>query len=76
MEAIVSHSFNIVILALCFGAFFIKNTQLLKIAGVTGAIVLFAVHAADSVPATPISNITLVMINAFYLFKVYTQQHS
>lgn len=76
MELIISQSFNIIILLLCFGAFFIKNSQLLKIAGVLGVVMLFLFHSLESTPTTGFSNITLVLINAFYLFKVYTYQQN
>ncbi|MDP4985733.1 hypothetical protein [Pseudoalteromonas tunicata] len=72
MELLAAQSINLLGLALCIGAFFINNVTWLRIAALGGCIILFLCHRFDAIPTGNISNITLVLINAFYLFKVYT----
>lgn len=72
MELLATSSINLLGLALCIGAFFINSVTWLRVAALGGCIVLFICHRFDTIPTGNISNITLVLINAFYLFKVYT----
>ncbi|AIY65006.1 hypothetical protein [Pseudoalteromonas piratica] len=73
MEHLIFLSTNLVILALCIGAFFISNTKVIKLFAVISLVSLFAMQSMTTDPQQHLSNITLILINAFYLFKVYTQ---
>ena len=73
MEHLIFLSTNLVILALCIGAFFISNTKVIKLFAVISHVSLFAMQSMTIDPQQHLSNITLILINAFYLFKVYTQ---
>ena len=73
MEHLIFLSTNLVILALCIGAFFISNTKIIKLFAVISLVSLFAMQSMTIDPQQHLSNITLILINAFYLFKVYTQ---
>jgi hypothetical protein len=73
VEHLIFLSTNLVILALCIGAFFISNTKVIKLFAVISLVSLFAMQSMTIDPQQHLSNITLILINAFYLFKVYTQ---
>ena len=60
--------------ALAIGAFFISHGTLLRIAASLAIGLLFFVHAQQLVTPNGLTNITLVLINTFYLFKVYTSR--
>ncbi|MFY8273097.1 hypothetical protein AAEU32_03085 [Pseudoalteromonas sp. SSDWG2] len=60
--------------ALAIGAFFISHGTLLRIAASLAIGLLFFVHAQQLVTPNGLTNVTLVLINTFYLFKVYTSR--
>ncbi|GAP74846.1 hypothetical protein CWC12_16200 [Pseudoalteromonas ruthenica] len=62
--------------ALAIGAFFISHGRLLRIGASVAIGLLFFVHAQQLVTPNGLTNISLVLINTFYLFKVYTQRIS
>jgi hypothetical protein len=63
---------NTVLLALGLGAFFINQLTLLRVAAISSCGLLFLSFSLDLMSSSVISNISLVLINTFYLFKVYT----
>ncbi|WP_440053664.1 hypothetical protein ACSLBF_12215 [Pseudoalteromonas sp. T1lg65] len=63
---------NLVLLALGLGAFFINHKTLLRAAAVCACAILFASFSLDLVNTSVVSNLSLILINTFYLFKVYT----
>ncbi|WP_372760011.1 hypothetical protein [Pseudoalteromonas sp.] len=63
---------NTILLALGLGAFFINQLTLLRIAAVSACGLLFLSFSLDLMSSSIISNMSLVLINTFYLFKVYT----
>lgn len=73
MENIFLITSNLVIITLCIGAFFISNTKVIKGFALVSVFTLFTLHSLGVAPQQQLSNISLVLINAFYLFKVYTQ---
>jgi len=72
MELIFLNSMNVLGLILCLGAFFIKNSFWLKISAIVGMSILFSVNTIGSFPTGILSNISLVLINTFCLFKLFT----
>ncbi|WP_199609410.1 YgjV family protein [Flocculibacter collagenilyticus] len=76
MEQIVVDVISWIGLAICIGAFFIKDLTLLRIATLVGCSLLFVYYTYISVPQGIISNVTLVLINAFYLFRVATTKNT
>ncbi|KPZ55324.1 hypothetical protein AN391_02664 [Pseudoalteromonas sp. P1-13-1a] len=63
---------NTVLLALGLGAFFINNITILRVAAISACGLLFLSFSLDLMSSSVISNMSLVLINTFYLFKVYT----
>ncbi|WP_247664733.1 hypothetical protein [Pseudoalteromonas sp. MMG010] len=63
---------NTTLLALGLGAFFINQLTLLRIAAISACALLFISFNLDFMSSSVISNMSLVLINTFYLFKVYT----
>ena len=63
---------NISLLALGLGAFFINQLTLLRVAAVSACMLLFLSFSLDLMSSSVISNMSLVLINTFYLFKVFT----
>ncbi|PAY01563.1 hypothetical protein CKO50_09520 [Pseudoalteromonas sp. HM-SA03] len=63
---------NLILLTLGFGAFFINHKTLLRVAAVCACGVLFISFSLDLMNTSVISNLSLILINTFYLFKVYT----
>ncbi|TMO74885.1 hypothetical protein CWC16_05930 [Pseudoalteromonas sp. S3776] len=63
---------NTVLLALGLGAFFINNITILRVAAISACGLLFLTFSLDLMSSSVISNMSLVLINTFYLFKVYT----
>ncbi|PAJ73480.1 hypothetical protein CJF42_15610 [Pseudoalteromonas sp. NBT06-2] len=72
MEHIFLNSINILGLILCLGAFFIKDSFWLKISTIVGMSILFTANTFGGFPTGILSNISLVLINAFCLFKLFT----
>ena len=63
---------NTILLALGLGAFFINQLTLLRIVAVSACGLLFLSFSLDLMSSSIVSNMSLVLINTFYLFKVYT----
>lgn len=63
---------NFILLALGLGALFINQLTLLRVAAVSACVLLFLSFSLDLMSSSVISNMSLVLINTFYLFKVYT----
>ena len=63
---------NISLLALGLGAFFINQLTLLRVAAISACMLLFLSFSLDLMSSSVISNMSLVLINSFYLFKVFT----
>ncbi|WP_225738292.1 MULTISPECIES: hypothetical protein [Pseudoalteromonas] len=63
---------NTILLLLGFGAFFINHLTLLRVAAVAACSLLFLSFSLDLVNTSVVSNLSLILINTFYLFKVYT----
>ena len=72
MEQLFFNSINVLGLILCLGAFFIKDTLWLKVSAIIGMSILFTVNTFGNFPTGLLSNISLVLINTFCLFKVFT----
>lgn len=72
MESVLFQYFNALLILLCLGAFFIKKPQWIKVAAMLSVTLLFAYFSVLHDQAQQISNISLILINAFYLFKVFT----
>ena len=63
---------NTILLALGLGAFFINHITLLRVAAISACGLLFLSFSLDLMSSSVISNMSLVLIDTFYLFKVYT----
>lgn len=63
---------NVILLVLGLGAFFITQVRLLRIAAVAACGMLFLSFAVDLMNTSIVSNLSLILINTFYLFKVFT----
>ena len=63
---------NLTLLALGLGAFFINQLNLLRFAAISACSLLFLSFSLDLMSSSVISNMSLVLINTFYLFKIYT----
>ncbi|KZN60718.1 hypothetical protein [Pseudoalteromonas luteoviolacea] len=63
---------NTLLLVLGFGALFINHRTLLRIAAVMACSLLFVLFSLDLMGTSVISNLGLILINSFYLFKVFT----
>ncbi|MBQ4812287.1 hypothetical protein A7985_18920 [Pseudoalteromonas luteoviolacea] len=65
---------NTLLLVLGFGALFINHRTLLRIAAVMACSLLFVLFSLDLMNTSVISNLGLILINSFYLFKVFTTE--
>ncbi|KZN66946.1 hypothetical protein [Pseudoalteromonas luteoviolacea] len=65
---------NTLLLVLGFGALFINHRTLLRIAAVMACGLLFVLFSLDLMNTSVISNLGLILINSFYLFKVFTTE--
>jgi len=63
---------NIALLLLGAGAFFINHLTTLRVAALAACSLLFLSFSFDLMNTSVVSNLSLIMINTFYLFKVYT----
>lgn len=72
MEQVFLNSINVLGFILCLGAFFIKDSFWLKVSAILGMSILFAVNTLGNFPTGMLSNISLVLINTFCLFKLFT----
>lgn len=62
---------NILILLLGFGAFCINQILLLRLAALLSCCLLFLSFSYNLVGGSVISNLSLILINTVYLFKLY-----
>ncbi|CCQ09593.1 putative orphan protein; putative membrane protein [Pseudoalteromonas luteoviolacea B = ATCC 29581] len=65
---------NLVLLFLGLGAFFINQVRVLRIAATCACTMLFLSFAFDLMSTSVVSNLSLILINTFYLFKVFTYE--
>ena len=56
-------------LALCIGAFFIKDILMLRLATLVGCVLMGVYYTHIDVAQGMVSNVIIVVINAFYLLK-------
>lgn len=63
---------NILLGALSIGAFFITHGRLLKVATAAAFTLLFFVHTQHLVSPDGLTSVMLILINTFYLFKLFT----
>ncbi|REL36379.1 hypothetical protein [Thalassotalea euphylliae] len=56
-------------LALCIGAFFIKDILMLRLATLVGCVLMGVYYTHIDVAQGMVSNVIIVAINAFYLLK-------
>ncbi|MFC3033889.1 hypothetical protein ACFOEE_15325 [Pseudoalteromonas fenneropenaei] len=63
---------NIILLVLGLGAFFITQVRLLRVAASAACAMLFLSFTFDLMSTSVVSNLSLILINTFYLFKVFT----
>lgn len=56
-------------LTLCIGAFFIKEVFWLRLTTLAGCSLLFIYYTHIAIPQGVISNLLVLLINAFYLLK-------
>ncbi|REL27853.1 hypothetical protein DXX93_15690 [Thalassotalea euphylliae] len=56
-------------LALCIGAFFIKDILMLRLATLVGCVLMGVYYTHIDVAQGMVSNVVIVAINAFYLLK-------
>lgn len=62
--------FSWVGLAICMGAFFVKDLVLLRILTVIGSSIMLAYYMHISVDLGIVSNVIVALINGFYLLKL------
>ncbi|ALU42616.1 MULTISPECIES: hypothetical protein [Pseudoalteromonas] len=65
---------NLLLLVLGFGAFFINHKTLLRGAALATCSILFILFSLDLMNTSVISNLGLILINSFYLFKLFTHE--
>lgn len=56
-------------LAICIGAFFIKDLKMLRLATLVGCSLMAVYYIYIAVPQGMVSNVILVIINGFYLMR-------
>lgn len=69
MENIVYDIISWVGLTICIGAFFIKDVFWLRLATLIGCALLFVYYSHISIPQGVISNLLVLLINAYYLIR-------
>jgi uncharacterized membrane protein len=57
-------------LTICIGAFFIKDVFWLRLATLIGCSLLFVYYSHIAIPQGVISNLLVLLINAYYLVRV------
>lgn len=62
-------------LTFCIGAFFIKNIFWLRLATLIGCSLLFIYYSYIAIPQGVISNLLVLLINAWYLLRVFKAQN-
>jgi hypothetical protein len=63
-------------LTICIGAFFIKDVFWLRLATLIGCSLLFVYYSHISIPQGIISNLLVLLINAYYLLRVAKAKYS
>ncbi|MAG76262.1 MAG: hypothetical protein CL811_05820 [Colwelliaceae bacterium] len=69
MDALFFDTLSWLGLAICIGAFFIKDIFMLRLATLVGCTLMGVYYAHIDVAQGMVSNVILVLINAFYLLK-------
>lgn len=69
MENIVFDIISWVGLTICIGAFFIKDVFWLRLATLVGCSLLFVYYSHIAIPQGVISNLLVLLINAYYLLR-------
>lgn len=69
MNPIVLDALSWIGLALCIGAFFIKNVVMLRLVTLIGCSLMAVYYIYISVPQGMVSNIIIVLINLVYLIR-------
>ncbi|MAD75239.1 MAG: hypothetical protein CML20_10695 [Rheinheimera sp.] len=69
MENVVYDIISWIGLTICIGAFFIKDVLLLRLATLIGCSLLFVYYSHISIPQGVISNLLVLLINAYYLVR-------
>ncbi len=59
-------------LTICIGAFFIKDVFWLRLATLIGCSLLFVYYSHIAIPQGVISNLLVLLINAYYLVRFAT----
>lgn len=75
MEAIVFDVISWIGLAICIGAFFIKDVFWLRLATLIGCALMFVYYMFIAIPQGVISNLLVLLINAYYLGLFALQRH-
>lgn len=70
MENMIYDIISWVGLTLCIGAFFIKEVFWLRLATLIGCSLLFIYYSHIAIPQGVISNLLVLLINAYYLLRV------
>jgi hypothetical protein len=69
MEAMIFDTLSWIGLALCIGAFFIKDMVKLRLVTLAGCTLMAVYYIHIAVPQGMVSNIVIIMINAIYLLR-------
>ena len=69
MENIVFDIISWVGLTICIGAFFIKDVFWLRLTTLIGCSLLFVYYSHIAIPQGVISNLLVLLINAYYLMR-------
>ena len=69
MENIVFDVISWVGLTICIGAFFIKDVFWLRLTTLIGCSLLFVYYSHIAIPQGVISNLLVLLINAYYLIR-------
>lgn len=72
MESLIYDIISWIGLTLCIGAFFIKEVFWLRLATLIGCSLLFVYYSHIAIPQGAISNLLVLLINAYYLLRVAT----
>ena len=75
MEAMVYDVISWIGLAICIGAFFIKDVFWLRLATLVGCALMFVYYLFIAIPQGVISNLLVLLINAYYLGLFAWQRH-
>ncbi|MCH8538305.1 MAG: hypothetical protein LAT66_11110 [Alkalimonas sp.] len=74
MEAIVFNVISWIGLAICIGAFFIKDVFWLRLATLIGCALMLAYYLFIAIPQGVISNLLVLLINAYYIGQFSLQR--